>query len=65
MMVAAAPSALARFWAAALRWELRPPSDDGVIEVAPTDATSFHLELRPMTGIRTIEKVARTRSTSI
>ncbi|WP_116996038.1 VOC family protein [Desertimonas flava] len=44
------PPRLARFWAAALGWELgdesgEPGSGDHVITVVPTDGTRFHLDI--------------------
>jgi hypothetical protein len=43
---AMAPNELARFWAHALRWNIRETDGDGV-ELVPTDATSFHVLFRP------------------
>jgi len=44
---AVAPSELARFWAHALRWNIR--QTDGIgIEIVPTDATPFHVLVRPV-----------------
>jgi hypothetical protein len=44
---AVAPNELARFWAHALRWNIRE-ADGGPIELVPTDATSVHLLFRPV-----------------
>jgi catechol 2,3-dioxygenase-like lactoylglutathione lyase family enzyme len=53
---ALAPSQLARFWALALRWNIREV--DGVgIELVPSDATSFGVIFRPAVG----EKVGQNR----
>ena len=41
-----APRELARFWAHALRWNVRE-ADGGGVELEPTDATSFRLLFRP------------------
>ena len=43
---AVAPGELARFWARALRWDIRDAGEDG-IELVPTDSTSFLLLFRP------------------
>src|SRR5665811_1744932 len=44
---AVAPSELARFWAHALHWDIR--QTDGIgIEIVPTDATPFHVLVRPV-----------------
>ena len=43
---AAAPDDLARFWAHALRWEIRHTDGSGT-EVVPTDATPFRVHFRP------------------
>ncbi len=40
-----APPALARFWARALRWDLRKVAS-GDVELVPTDSTSFRLVFR-------------------
>ena len=53
---AAAPDELARFWARALRWDIRDADEDG-IELVPTDATAFHLLLQP----RATEKAGQNR----
>lgn len=45
---AVSPSDLARFWSQALRWDVRDVDGAGV-ELVPTDATTFHLLLRPTT----------------
>jgi hypothetical protein len=44
---AMAPNELARFWAHALRWNVREP-DSGPVDLVPTDATSFQLLFRPV-----------------
>ncbi|MGH9186513.1 MAG: hypothetical protein ACRD0U_11965, partial [Acidimicrobiales bacterium] len=44
---AMAPNELARFWAQALRWNIREADGVGV-ELVPTDATSFHVLFRPV-----------------
>src|SRR5262245_14532091 len=43
---AAAPHALARFWAHALGWTIGE-ADGGSVELLPTDTTSFRLLFRP------------------
>ncbi|MGH9211241.1 MAG: VOC family protein [Acidimicrobiales bacterium] len=53
---AAAPMELARFWAHALRWNIREAAGVGV-ELVPTDATSFHVLFRPVAD----EKVGQNR----
>ena len=53
---AVAPGELARFWARALRWDLRDAGEDG-IELVPTDSTSFRLVIRP----RAEEKTGQNR----
>jgi hypothetical protein len=53
---AVAPAEIARFWAWALRWDIRDGGAAG-IEVVPTDATSFRLLVRP----RAHEKVGQNR----
>ena len=53
---ATAPKELARFWAHALRWTIREAGGLGV-ELVPTDATSFHVLVRPVVG----EKVGQNR----
>jgi hypothetical protein len=53
---AAAPDVLARFWARALRWNVRP-AGGGAIDLVPTDATSFNLRFQPATS----EKVGQNR----
>jgi predicted enzyme related to lactoylglutathione lyase len=50
------PNELARFWADALRWDLREVDGVGV-ELVPTDATNFRLVLRSLAE----EKVAQNR----
>jgi catechol 2,3-dioxygenase-like lactoylglutathione lyase family enzyme len=44
---AMAPIEQARFWAHALRWDIRDAGGDGV-ELVPTDATSFGVLFRPV-----------------
>jgi hypothetical protein len=53
---AMAPNELARFWAHALRWNVREAEGVGV-ELVPTDATSFRVLVRPGAA----EKVAQNR----
>jgi predicted enzyme related to lactoylglutathione lyase len=53
---AIAPHELARFWADALRWDIRDAGDDG-IELVPADATSFGVLFRPASH----EKVGQNR----
>src|SRR6187401_2360933 len=50
-----APGELGRFWAHALGWDVR--ETDGVVELVPTDVTSFSLLLRPAAE----EKVGQNR----
>ena len=50
------PSGLARFWAAALRWDVGDTTQD-VIELVPTDGTRFGARFRPVSE----EKVGRNR----
>src|SRR6188768_993677 len=51
---AMAPRELARFWARALRWDLREVGRDE-IELIPTDTTSFRVLVRP-TGHRKVSQ---------
>jgi catechol 2,3-dioxygenase-like lactoylglutathione lyase family enzyme len=51
---AQAPHELAHFWARALRWDLRE-ADGDVVDVLPTDATTFRLQFRPSSN----EKVGK------
>jgi hypothetical protein len=48
------PNALARFWAHALRWEVRVTDGVGV-ELVPTDPTSFRVVLRSVVEEKTIQ----------
>ena len=53
---ALAPGELARFWARALRWDIRE-ADESRVELVPTDDTSFDLLFRPVSHA----KVGRNR----
>ena len=53
---AVAPNQLARFWAHALRWDIRE-IDGAAVELVPTDATSFRVIFRPVAD----EKVGQNR----
>jgi hypothetical protein len=53
---AIAPNQMARFWARALRWDIREDGRFGV-ELAPTDATSFRVLILPAAD----EKVGQNR----
>ena len=53
---ATAPDVLARFWAHALGWTIEA-SDDGGVELVPTDPTSFRLLFRPVAS----DKVGQNR----
>jgi hypothetical protein len=54
---ALSPTELARFWAHALRWDIREAAGAGV-ELVPKDATSFHVLFRPDAD----EKVGKNRT---
>ena len=50
------PADQARFWSWALRWQIAPRARSGIVELIPTDETSFGLRFRPTDTISTTDQ---------